>query len=78
MLYFNTDIPAVSAKGVEIFEDFLLVSLQHGVEGLWMDGGRGGDAVVGDPGVVQHGLGPRLPRDAGPSRVPRRLGARPA
>ena len=54
------------------------MSREHGVEGLWMDGGRGGDAVVGDPGVVQHGLGPRLPRVAGPSRVPRRLGARPA
>ena len=72
------NIPAVSAKGVEIFKDFLLVSLEHGVEGLWMDGGGGGDAVVGDPGVVQHGLGPRLSGINGPSRIPGRLGARPA
>ena len=51
------------------------MSLEHGVEGLWMDGGRRGDAVVGDPGVVQHRLRPRLPGVNRPSRIARRLGA---
>ena len=70
MSYFIQDIPAVSAKGVEIFKDFLLVSLKDGVKGLWMDGGGGGDAVVGDPGVVEHRLGPRLTRVNRPTRIP--------
>ena len=51
------------------------MSLEHGVEGLGMYGGRGGDAVVGDPGVVQHCLRPRLPGVNRPSRIPGRLGA---